>query len=151
MIVQSLCMEEIVGKVCRRSVTLLNVHIKCLTGFECVTFECECITLGCYYFKPTKTVEGVYDTKRRLNNCRPKLFVQACGWFDCYSTCYPVFEIIYPLPTHCMHCFFLYLQTIFNMFKHKPKDAALLDIAIQFVKGTTIFRKLTVHEILWGE
>ena len=37
------------------------------------------------------------------------------------------------------------------MFKHKPKDAALLDIAIQFVKGTTIFRKLTVHEILWGE
>ena len=64
----------------------------------------------------------------------------------------------YSLPTQCSNVVylliffvFLSLQTIFNMFKHKPKDAALLDIAIQFVKGTSIFRKLTVHEILWGE
>lgn len=42
-------------------------------------------------------------------------------------------------------------QTILNMFRNKPKDAALLDIALQFVKNASIFRQLTVHDILWGK
>lgn len=38
-----------------------------------------------------------------------------------------------------------------TLLKNDPALAILFDILIKFIKETTVFRQLSVHDILWGE
>ncbi|XP_067945487.1 lysosome membrane protein 2-like isoform X1 [Watersipora subatra] len=42
------------------------------------------------------------------------------------------------------------LYTIMNMLKTSALEAKIFSLLVRFIKDATIFRQLTVHEILWG-